>query len=468
MTTHSTGALTTVESPMSGAVIQRQGSVGTIPVRVSTSAGGKLFVRLREGRSIVSGFTWREIGQGDGDSIIAELPDVPVGGEYTLELQLRSDGETLGRASVNHVLVGDIWITGGQSNMDGFGKLINTEPPSKQVHALYFDDNWDTAADPLCWYNESIDPVHWSEEAPMQRRDAARQDRQLRKQGAGPAVSFGKTIFQDTGVPIGLVVCSHGGTSMSQWAPERLSEGGASLYGSMIRRANLAGGKVTGVIWYQGESDANGENQALYKERMRDLVMSMRRDLGDPKLPFLYVQLGPFFGGQDIEVHWNALRNDQVEVEGSLAPAAMVSAVDAGLDDMIHLDTSSARRIGRRLAHVARIFAYDGDDLKPGPRPLSARFVDRDRTTLHVKFEGVNGSLSPKRDVRGFWAVKDTIDLAIETQEVSPEDPNVVVVTFVDPVPHLSEMWYGLGINPVVNLTDKADLAVPAFGPVTI
>ena len=131
-----------------------------------------------------------EIGSSDGIVASGTLTGVPVGGEYTLELQLVRDRAVVGRASVSRLLVGDIWITAGQSNMDGCGKLIGLEPPSRYVHAYYFDDRWDTAADPLCWYNEAVDPIHWATDDPTILRDAARNDRRFRQQGAGPAVAF--------------------------------------------------------------------------------------------------------------------------------------------------------------------------------------------------------------------------------------------------------------------------------------
>lgn len=464
-----TGAIESVTSPERGAVIQRDGATGSITIRLNVNSPGMLRARIREGRTVLDGFQWRDIVEVRPGENEVELPEVPVGGEYTLELRVQGDGrKTLGEATIGHLLIGDIWVTGGQSNMDGCGKLVNIEPPSKQVHAFYYDDRWDTAIDPLCWYNEAVDSVHWAIDDPAHRDEAARRDRKFRRQGAGPAVAFGKALVNETGVPVGLVVCSHGGTSMTQWSPEKRDEGGASLYGSMMRRIAAVGGKIAGIIWYQGESDAIGQEQALYSERTRSFVSSVRNDVGDPDLPFLYVQLAPFYTGHEVELHWKTLQSDQLELEKSLGRAAMTSAIDAGLDDAIHIDTASARQLGRRLAHLALIVAHGRDDLQIGPRPVSARFADRDRMVLHVTFSDVNGGLRPKRDIQGFWVRKDDTDIAIALQEVHSEDPCVVVLTFEEPVPHLSELWYGWGINPVVNLTDKADMAVPAFGPVSI
>ena len=65
---------------------------------------------------------------------------------------------------------------------------------------------------------------------------------------------------------------AHGGTSMEQWDPAKKGEGGNSLYGSMLRQVKLAGGKVKGVLWYQGESDAIGDDgRKVYPQGLRRL-----------------------------------------------------------------------------------------------------------------------------------------------------------------------------------------------------
>jgi len=475
MTTRTSGAIAAVMQPQSAAVIQcaRTGSdamTGTISIRARTTAPGRLFARLlRSSGKVVPKFAWHVVGESDGAEAGGELPQAPVGGEYTLELELRArNGRVLGAASINRLLVGDLWITAGQSNMDGYGKLVGTEPPSRMVHAFYFDDRWDTARDPLCWYNEAVDSIHWGERGPEKRPLAAARDRRFRQAGSGPAVAFGKAIAARTGVPIGLVVCSHGGTSMEQWSPARCGEGGASLYGSLVRRVRAVGGKVTGIIWYQGESDANTQAQPRYRQVMREFVASMRRDLGAPDLSFLYVQIGPFYAGNEIAPMWNAIQSDQLGIEADLAPAAMTSAIDLGLDDAIHIDTVSQRRLGRRLAHLAEMLVYGRTALRRGPRPANVRFANADRTTLRVRYTDVNMGLKPTRGIRGFWVRKDGQDIAIERQEVDPNQPDTVVLRFEEPVPPGSELWYGLGINPAVNLVDDADMAAPVFGPVTI
>jgi sialate O-acetylesterase len=462
-------ALGAVLQPKANAVIQRSGTTGNVEVSIEATEKGRLFARVKREGGTLSKFDWRTIGQSNGTTASGVIESLPVGGEYAIDFELRNGrGIVLGRASVRGVLVGDLWILGGQSNMDGYGKLVGTEPPSKSVHAFYYDDRWDIAVDPLCWHNEAIDSVHWPTADPVERKKAAQNDRFFRQQGAGLAIAFGKTIFKRTEVPVGLIACSHGGTSMEQWDPGKLELGGGSLYGSTIRRVQAVGGKVAGMLWYQGESDANKDALPLYHKRMVNLVKSVRNDLGSPQMPFIYVQLGPFFTGPELEVYWNGIQADQLALEEELAPALMTTAVDLGVDDAIHISTQGQRRLGKRMAHLAEILAYGRTSLRKGPRPASIRFADKNRTILRVHYSDVNMELIPKREVRGFWAKSEGTSLGILKQEVDPAQPDTVIVQFAEPVPKKTQFWYGIGMNPTVNLTDEADMAAPVFGPVTI
>ena len=104
-------------------------------------------------------------------------------------------------------------------------------------------------------------------------------------------------LVESTGVPIGLIASAHGGTSMEQWNPAKKEQGGNSLYGSMLRQVKLAGGKVRGVLWYQGESDAMGGAWKVYPKVFADFIAAVRSDFGQPELPFYYVQIGRFVNG---------------------------------------------------------------------------------------------------------------------------------------------------------------------------
>ena len=130
------------------------------------------------------------------------------------------------------------------------------------------DGTWARAEEPLHWLVDSPDPVHSGD--PKDRAKRSAEQHKTRTKGAGLGLPFAVAMVEQTRVPIGLVCTAHGGTSMEQWNPAKKGEGGNSLYGSFLRQVKLAGGKVKGVLWYQGESDASPRG-------LEDLCSRLRR-----------------------------------------------------------------------------------------------------------------------------------------------------------------------------------------------
>ena len=122
---------------------------------------------------------------------------------------------------------------------------------------------------------------------------------------------------------MGLIPCALGGSAISEWDPDLKGQGGASLYGALLRRFQAAGKSIRGILWYQGEADARPpEAVPLYPARLERLVQALRRDLGDPELPFYFVQLGrmlnwTYYGSRGrtapprIEAQFAAFRHNQ-------------------------------------------------------------------------------------------------------------------------------------------------------------
>ncbi len=464
--------LVSVTEPRPCQVIQRSGNEGVIAVRGEVRGQTSETVEARvvgpRGDTLAP---WRAMPM-VGAAFSGEIGDVPVGGPYAVEVRVTRGPRVLAARTIRGILVGDLWILAGQSNMDGCGKLINLEPPSRFVHCYYYDETWGIAKDPLCVLIDSIDPVHWPAEMadPNKRAAAAKQDRAFRDYGAGLGVRFGKDLYKATGVPVGLVMCSHGGTSMRQWDPALKDQGGKSLYGSMMRRVKACGGKVAGCLWYQGESDAFETFGETYRADTRRFIQSLRNDLGDPSLPFILVQLAAVFsnlGADDAKftAAWNKVQADQLALEADLPNVAVAAAIDSTLSDIIHIDAVSQRRMGARMAKLARRLAF-AHDVELGPRPARIEFVGAERRTIRVSFEHVNGALTPTRNIRGFLVEKDGAPLEISSC-VRGSDGTSVVITLASPVPDGAVLWYGRGIMPVCNLADKGGFAAPVFGPLS-
>ncbi len=449
-----------IHSPATHAVFQRnRQGLAEIPIEVTAEGeqDEQVYARIVAPGQAASG-EWELVGKLRAGAFKGALRGIASGGPY--ELQVRIGTQV---AVVRDLLVGDLFILAGQSNMDGWGKLAGTEAPSRMVHCFYFDDRWAVARDPLCWYNEAVDPVHWRLNG-RDREAAIQEDRDFRTSGAGPGVRFGKEVYKRQGVPVGLIICSQGGTSMEQWSPAKLGEGGNSLYGSMIRRVKAVGGRVKGCLWYQGESDAATEDGLRYLEHLKAFIEAMRRDLSQPQLPFLVVQLGPYYGGDGFP-HWNKVQTDQVAIENELDNVATVSAVDLQLDDGIHLSTASQKVLGVRLARLADRLIYGNKSQKLGPRFQAAK-VSQDRLWVEVRFSEVNGNLRPRTGFHGFTIEASGRQVPIPTRKVA--GPHTVLLGLRQPLPEGAVLWYGKGLNPTVNLRDAAGLPCPVFGPIPL
>jgi sialate O-acetylesterase len=449
----------------------------TIQGSLESHDSGRALARLLRRSRVVEDFEWQTVGEVRSGNWEAVLDGIPTGGPYDLEIQLlNSEGKSLGCASVHQVLVGDLWVMAGQSNMHGRGLVQGADPPNELVHSFDLSDHWQVAEEPVGISFEPTDLAHASFDRQGKRIERTPEEiAELRRSlttGTGPGLAFARRMVERTGVPVALIPCARGGTSLEKWSPVRKAERGGSLYGAMLRRIQAVGGRVTGILWYQGESDAIEEGLApLYAERFRNLVVSVRADLRQARLPFYYVQIGPFIGREDDGI--NRVRIAQWKVESNLENVGMATAVDLEVRDPVHISLPSLKRIAGRLANLAcsDLFPTAGAcaGLRKGPRPVSASLNAAERK-LRVRFEGVNGRLVAPGRPWGFTIRdSDQTDLtAVYRVVLDSANPHVAVITVARELPEDAFLWYGWGNNPYCNIVDEKDMALPAFGPFQI
>jgi sialate O-acetylesterase len=445
-------------------VFQR-GPANAADVRVEGTASGApgkaVEARVLRAGMPLAGFDWKPAGKVESGRWQAELKALPAGGPYRLEFRVAGVQDV---ASVSHVLVGDLWVLAGQSNMEGVGNLEDLPLPSAMVNSLDMTDTWVVAEDPLHRLVDAVDKVHWRKNAKGEiaklEGDELRKWIAARRKGAGAGLPFALEMVRRTGVPVGLIPCAHGGTSMDQWSPDLKDKGGESLYGAMLRRIQLAGGRIRGVLWYQGESDANDKAAPLFEEKFRRFIQQLRQDAGLRDLPFYYVQIGRHVAAAPA-APWDMVQDAQVRVESQLPNVWMTTCVDCELDDAIHVGTDDLRLLGRRVANLAE------GRLRRGPRPVAARVKGQ---MILVEFSEVNGRLRHAGRLNGF-SIRDAAGNElplIYRQRVSREAPNVVELWFQGKLPEDAALYYGAGRNPYVNLRDEAEMPAPAFGPLKI
>jgi sialate O-acetylesterase len=448
-------------------VYQRDAAgVASIPLEGRALVADGKTVEARLGQA-----EWKAIGKVAKGRWEGKLERVPTGGPYRIEVRVAG---TKDLSSADHLLVGDLWILAGQSNMEGVGNLENLPQPSPLVNSFDMTGAWVEAKDPLHRLVDATDRVHWprNKEGQPEKLEGSQLNRWManRKKGAGVGLPFALEMVKRTGIPIGLVPCAHGGTSMDQWSPALRDKGGDSLYGGMVRRFQEVGGKVKGVLWYQGESDANPKAVQAFDEKFRAFVAATRKDFGEPDLPFFYVQIGRHVNNSNIG-EWNQVQEAQRRAEPELGHAGMAACADCRLDDGIHVGTDDLQLLGVRLANLACHDLYPDKAgcaaIRRGPRPASARF---ENGVITVTFTDVNGGLKHEGRLSGFTihgADGQPLPLVYRAL-VDPKNSDTVLVLVGGKLPEGAKLHYGWGKDPYVNLRDEAGMAAPVFGPMPI
>ncbi len=165
--------------------------------------------------------------------------------------------------------------------------------------------------------------------------------------GIGLAPSFANEFASELKCRIGLIPCADGGTGISEWQP------GEILYDHAVFMAKLAmrTSSFSGFLWHQGETDASlGLSSGEYREKLINLINSIRRELNAENLPFIMGEISEkidpgFAPPENITIINGVMR----EVAGELPFCSVASAEGLALkSDGLHFDSPSLRELGKR------------------------------------------------------------------------------------------------------------------------
>ena len=447
-------------------VLQRnQAGVSDGKVTGVCRAAGVVCARVTHGAKVVKGLNWAKVGKAAAGRFAARLPGIPTGGPYRIDLQIQDRaGQVLETVKVADVLVGDVWILAGQSNMEGVGLLHEAQQPSRGVRCFYMTDQWRVAKDPVHTLWCAVDEVHTGPTGPV----AGDPNRQW---GVGPGVAFGVHMEKFSGIPQGLIACAHGGTSMAQWSPALKDQGGKSLYGAMLRRFNKNGQKVAGMVWYQGCSDASPEAAPIYTQKMQEFVRAVRQDLHHPSLPIVAVQISRVVGWGSAAAHWNSIQDQQRRLSESIRNLLVVPAIDLDLVDPIHIAGKDQNRLGRRLAEA--MWVLHGQ-VKKLPPPIVVRKISVQTNPVSgladivVEYANVVGKLQAGGRPAGFEIV-GTDAFTPRIFRIDLEKNRAILHAIMSPYDVAAyQLYYGFGLAPYCNITDQADRSLPVFGPLPV
>ncbi|MHB0998084.1 MAG: sialate O-acetylesterase [Armatimonadota bacterium] len=375
----------------------------------------------------------------------------------------------------------DIWVSAGQSNMAGGGLLIKKQKTDNRIMSFNSNNKWIIAEEPITRIFSAVAPAikdrliaGWGEES---YKAVTEQEKKKPFGGVSPDLYFARHLVKHTGKNIGIVPCALGATSMGEWSPSLKDKGNASLYGNMLDRISMVGGKIKGIIWYQGEGETGPGLQEPFENTWLNFVDSVRRDTGIPDLPIIYVQISRYcidLPDQNYHLAWEAIRDKQRTAAYKRDNLFVVPAIDLPLDDLIHIGAAGHVRLGKRMAEVAldKVYKakghataidYDSYEILP--------MIDVLHNTMRVKFKGVNGKLQAKGSPRGFSLRSDELGKdgpMVFKVDFDPKDPSSVIVWYSKPIEKPIKLYYGAGLDPYTNIVDSKDMAVPAFGPILI
>ena len=185
-----------------------------------------------------------------------------------------------------------------------------------------------------------------------------------------------------------MICTALGGSSMEQWDPALKHQGGDSLYGSMMLRLRHSGQPISGVLWYQGESDATETAAPVFTKVMKRFVAAVRRDFKQPDLPFIMVQIGRVHYREWPSIHWNSVQNQQYELKKHIRNLECVASVDLPLDDSIHVGSEGHARLGVRLARLADRMAYGNHRELPAPELASVCRLKKSKANPKKRLHG--------------------------------------------------------------------------------
>ncbi len=326
------------------------------------------------------------------------------------------------------VLIGEVWICSGQSNMymplRGYtGQPVDDALPAILESTLYRDrirmitlPKREAAAPQYDFESK------WELPAP---------ETALRMSAA--AYFFARALTGALDVPVGIVSTSWGGSKIEAWmdsaslarlgydvakinadpAIEARAKCGL-LYNGLI--APIAGFTARGFVWYQGES--NRKEAARYARMMERMAAYWRAQWDDrnDKMPFLYVQIAPHAYKEASDIDAALLVEAQSDALELIPNAAMIATTDIGDERCIH--PSRKRPVGERLAAAALVKAYK----RKLPDALAVRFAEAEFAggKAIVRFDNARLGLTPQgAAVTGF-------ELAGKDGEFYPAEARIV------------------------------------------
>ncbi len=377
-----------------------------------------------------------------------ELKPLSAGGPHMLRLEGPD-----AKIELNNILVGEVWIASGQSNMQWSIKA--SEDPEKVAAAAkhprirLFTVKRGGASEP----QENVEG-RWVECSPETVGDFS-----------AVAYHFGVALQKHVDVPIGLISTNVGGTAAQRWTPKEVlqstpelekyaeEKNASDLYNAMIHP--LLKFSIRGAIWYQGESNAGEAHR--YRALFPAMIKSWRDGWNQGEFPFLFVQLAPFMqiSKEPQDSAWAELREAQLMTLSKSPNTAMAVITDVGDEKDIH--PKPKQPVGERLALAARALA-NGEKVEYSGPLFESMITSGERAILRFKHTG-EGLEARGETLTGFTVAGE--DKKFHNAEARIEGDTVIVSSSAVSAP--VAVRFGWANYPVVNLWNKNGLPASPF-----
>lgn len=282
---------------------------------------------------------------------------------YTITISQPNDGAY----TIHNVLIGEVWICSGQSNMEMPVRGWLPDCPIKHSESLIQQSG-----------RFHVNCLMVKEERAGSPREECHGDWKVASPENTPyfsATAYTFAMYRSgwTGRPIGILVTCWGGTNIDTWlSPEytkkydnvnhnpqdKWNNGtGSLLYNAMIYP--IKNYTAYGFLWYQGEANVGDK---YYADKMKDLITSWRKDWGNDSMPFYFVEIAPFnYGNTDQTAK---LREQQMKAALESTNTGMICTNDLVSPDepSYNIHPGDKLGIGRRLATMSMVDTWKDSD----------------------------------------------------------------------------------------------------------
>jgi sialate O-acetylesterase len=374
------------------------------------------------------------------------------------------------------VLVGEVWLCSGQSNMEkplgerkGQRPTDNAEEEIRKanhplIRVFQMPRNGRPQQDDLTlqWHPCTSEVVN-------------------RMSFSAVAYFFGREVQAKLGIPIGLIHTSVGGTRIELWTPPTAYQGMdglediakiaagdrklgdiriGGLYDPMVKP--LAPYGLRGFLWYQGESNLMADDNLIYTKKMEALITGWRSTWQLPEAPFYYVQLAPHnysarklpnpFSTDALPLFWEA------QTRALSIPHTGMAVITDTVSQIGDIHPTNKKDVGERLARIALAKTYAKKDVLDSGPVFNEMRIQGDRIAL--KFDYAEGLRSRDREeLHGFTAAGE--DRVFHPAEAKITKGNIMVSSREVRKPVAVRFAWSESANP--NLVNAAGLPARSF-----